>query len=143
MDVDKEIRKIKLLVELECNLPFGTLEQKTRKAEVVMARILFANILMFDIGLKPDQLIKYIGKHRTNYYHYKKLHNSYMDNPKIHPLYIRLYQEIRYKYFSNESSLFTNTEIKSKVLILRDIQAQMQKLEMDKMVLEEQIREQV
>ena len=87
MDVDKEIRKIKLLVELECNLPFGTLDQKTRKAEVVMARILFANILMFDIGLKPAQLIKYIGKHRTNYYHYQKLHNSYMDNPKIHPLY--------------------------------------------------------
>ena len=143
MDIDKEINKIKLLVELECNLPFGQLDQVTRRADVVMARMLFANILMYDIGLKPAQLVKYIGKHRTNYYHYRKFHSAIMDNPKIDPLYIRLYQEIRYKYFSNESSLFTDTEIKSKILILRDIQEQMRKLEMDKMVLEDQIKEQV
>ena len=143
MDIDKEINKIKLLVELECNLPFGQLDEVTRKADVVMARMLFANILMFDIGLKPTQLEQYVGKHRTNYYHYKKIHQSIIDNPKIHPLYMRLYQEIRFKYFSNESSLFTNMEIKSKILILRDIQEQMRKLEMDKMILEDQIKERV
>ena len=45
MDLAKEIRKIKYIVEDSANLQAGSIDSKTRKRDIVLARMVFANFL--------------------------------------------------------------------------------------------------
>ena len=58
------------------------LNSKTRKREVVHARIVFAKILL-DAGHKPDDITDKVNIHRTLIYHYKKTFWEYYTKYKF------------------------------------------------------------
>ena len=70
---------------------------KTKYKEQVMARMVICNILM-ECGMKPAELAKHFCKHRTNYYHYLKLHKQYIQNPRMYPEYIEAFNLVFAEY---------------------------------------------
>lgn len=92
-----EIGILTLIAEEKLDLPAGTINVKQKTEEQVLARSVICNILMQG-GVTPAKLSQYFCKHRTNFYHYKKLHNSYMENPRQYPLYNHTYREVMDAY---------------------------------------------
>ena len=78
MNLEKEIRKIKYITEDESNIRTGAIDSKTRKREVVLARMIMSNFLQFEVGLKEETLAKHIKRDRTSFYFYKKKHIKIM-----------------------------------------------------------------
>tara|TARA_R110001599_G_scaffold88633_2_gene235447 strand:+ start:1141 stop:1560 length:420 start_codon:yes stop_codon:yes gene_type:complete len=95
MKLKDEILKLNAITEEL--LGIENLNQKKKTSELVLGRMVVCNILM-DNKIKPAVLAKHYDKDRTNFYHYRKRHCNYLENPRIHPEYIKMYIEVHEEY---------------------------------------------
>ena len=95
MNLEREITKLNAIVEEALDVTDINVKEKT--AQQVLGRMVVCNILM-DNGLTPAVLAKYYVKHRTNFYHYRKKHNDYLQFPNMYPEYLELYAKVENDY---------------------------------------------
>lgn len=137
--IQKEIRKIKYIIEDEADLESGTLDGKCRNKDLVLARMVFSNFLMAEIGLKESQIANYLNRDRSSFYYYLKKHYSYINDARIYPEYNDLYFKVYNRYNSLEDKLFDNEDKISKMLYLTEIENSLVQLERKKNVLTNEI----
>mgnify|MGYP003132278491 FL=1 len=89
MNLEREITRLNSIVEEK--LQIDSINVTEKKQDQVLGRMVVCNILM-DNGLTPANLAKYYKQHRTNYYHYRKRHEAYLEIPKMYPEYIQLFR---------------------------------------------------
>lgn len=128
-DIKTEIEQIKLIVEDQAGVPYGSIDSNTRKQEIVKARIVFASFLMEQVGLKVDQLTEYVNRDRTNFYHYQKKHEGYMSDRRVYPEYFDLYNNVNDAYFSQLETLFDNETKNDKLVKLDEIEKDIRNLQ--------------
>jgi len=104
--IQEEIKKIKFIAEELADIPFGSIDQNSRKRMHSLARTAAAAFVTCEIGLNYDQAKFYFKRHRTSFYHYNKKHLSYMENPKIYPEYYEFYTKLRDLYLNNDENIF-------------------------------------
>jgi len=104
MNLKEEIQKLNTITEEI--LEVDNLNQKCKSAELVLGRMLVTNILM-DNKIKPSVLAQHYCKDRSNFYHYRKKHLQYIENPKIYPEYITLYMQVHDEYIKRAKDLNT------------------------------------
>jgi hypothetical protein len=97
MNLTKEIELLMFITSKHISVEQDDINVKTKYKEQVMARMVICNILM-ECGMKPAQLAKHFCKHRTNYYHYLKLHKQYIQNPRMYPEYIEAFNLVFAEY---------------------------------------------
>lgn len=139
MDLAKEIRKIKYIVEDTANVDAGSLDNKTRKREIVLARMVFANFLQYEVGLKEETMTRYLKRDRSSFYHYQKQHEKYAENDKIYPEYNDLFERVKLRYYMQDDKLFDGTSKMEKLQALEQIKAKMNDYERQKEVLTNEI----
>lgn len=137
--LDKEIRKIKYITEDEANIRSGAIDSKTRKREVVLARMVLSNFLMVQIGLKEETLQRYIKRDRTSFYFYQSKHEQYMENDKIYPEYNDLYTRVKLRYYTLDERLFDGVHKTEKLEYLLEIDEKLVDLCREKATLEKEI----
>ncbi len=137
--VTKEIRKIKYIIEDEANLEAGILDTKNRSRDLVLARMVFSNFLMVEVGLKEAQISYYLNRDRSSFYYYNKRHFEYINDPRIYPEYNDLYTRIYNRYNLLEDKLFNNEDKLTKMLYLSEIENNITELERKKIVLHNEI----
>ena len=140
MELEKEIRKVKYIVEDEANLQAGAIDGKTRFRNVVLARMVLSNFLMVEVGLKEETCRKYICRDRTSFYYYQKKHDLYISDGKIYPEYNDLYNTVKFRYFSEDDTLFDGINKNVKLEQLSEIDSKLLRLKRDKIALEKEIR---
>tara|TARA_Y100000401_G_C8322595_1_gene226319 strand:- start:1441 stop:1848 length:408 start_codon:yes stop_codon:yes gene_type:complete len=91
MKLKYEIEKLNSIIEEK--LDIDSINTKEKTSDQVLGRMIACNILM-DNGVTPAGLAQYYCKDRSNFYHYRKKHNTYIENPKIFPEYIKLYEAV-------------------------------------------------
>ena len=121
MDLNKEVKKLKYLAETEIDIPLGSIDLNRRLPEHCIARQVVACIMLVDLGMKPQRVADYFNRHRTSFYFYKKEHITFMANPKIYPKYNELYNRVRYLYFNDEETPFTDMTFAQKLGELEDV----------------------
>ena len=97
MNLTKEIELLMFITSKHISVEQDDINVKSKYKEQVMARMVISNILM-ECGMKPAQLAKHFCKHRTNYYHYLKLHKQYIQNPRMYPEYIEAFNLVFAEY---------------------------------------------
>tara|TARA_R110002020_G_scaffold165774_1_gene353438 strand:- start:564 stop:959 length:396 start_codon:yes stop_codon:yes gene_type:complete len=97
MNLTKEIELLMFITSKHISVEQDDINVKTKYKEQVMARMVICNILM-ECGMKPAELAKHFCKHRTNYYHYLKLHKQYIQNPRMYPEYIEAFDIVFAEY---------------------------------------------
>jgi hypothetical protein len=97
VNLTKEIELLMFITSKHISVEQDDINVKTKYKEQVMARMVICNILM-ECGMKPAQLAKHFCKHRTNYYHYLKLHKQYIQNPRMYPEYIEAFNLVFAEY---------------------------------------------
>ncbi len=139
MDLAKEIRKIKYIVEDTANVGAGSLDSKTRKREIVLARMVFANFLQYEVGLKEETMTRHLLRDRSSFYHYQKQHEKYIENDKIYPEYNDLYYKVKFRYYSQEEKLFDGTNRTEKMKYLHEINNKLDEFNRQREILENEI----
>jgi len=112
MNISKEIELLMHITSKHISVDRNEINVHRKTGEQVMARMVICNILM-QCGMKPAQLTKYFCKHRTNYYHYLKLHKDYTKNPKMHPYYIDVFNKVFNEYMEQTERLKTINELQA------------------------------
>jgi hypothetical protein len=97
MNLTKEIELLMFITSKHISVEQDDINVKSKYKEQVMARMVISNILM-ECGMKPAQLAKHFCKHRTNFYHYLKLHKQYIQNPRMYPEYIEAFNLVFAEY---------------------------------------------
>ena len=97
MNLTKEIELLMFITSKHISVEQDDINVKSKYKEQVMARMVISNILM-ECGMKPAQLAKHFCKHRTNFYHYLKLHKQYIQNPRMYPEYIEAFNLVFSEY---------------------------------------------
>ena len=97
MNLTKEIELLMFIKSKHISVEQDDINVKSKYKEQVMARMVISNILM-ECGMKPAQLAKHFCKHRTNFYHYLKLHKQYIQNPRMYPEYIEAFNLVFAEY---------------------------------------------
>jgi hypothetical protein len=110
----EEIELLKNIASDVLDIPVEEINVKGKTAEQVLARLVVCNILMQG-GITPTTLSRHFCKHRTNFYHYKKLHKHYTLYPKAYPEYNEAYILVvnRFEDESNVGSLKRNLQTAS------------------------------
>ena len=137
--LDKEIRKIKYITEDEADIKAGAIDSKTRKREVVLARMVLSNFLMVEVGLKEETLQRYIKRDRTSFYHYQQRHETYMEDKRIYPEYNDLYTRVKLRYYTLDERLFDGVHKNEKVAKLSKVEENIKNLERQRVHLETEI----
>jgi hypothetical protein len=99
MNYSKEIKKIKYLVDDYFNLNHDELDSRGKKGKLGTARIIYANLLMYELGLIPSQVPKHLKRDRSLCYYYMKQHDGYMSDARIYPDYYEAYTKICSQYY--------------------------------------------
>ena len=124
-----EINLITSITERKLGLEMGSLNVKKKTETLVLGRMVVCNLLMQG-GVTPAKLSKYFCKHRTAYYHYKKLHKFYFTNLAAYPEYIDLYKQVLDEYENTtltpryRSNLVKLSAIDDIDLTIKSLQAQ-------------------
>tara|TARA_R110000751_G_scaffold32542_9_gene81763 strand:+ start:712 stop:1128 length:417 start_codon:yes stop_codon:yes gene_type:complete len=92
-----EINLVTSITERKLGLEMGSLNVKKKTETLVLGRMVVFNLLMQG-GVTPAKLSNYFCKHRTAFYHYKKLHKFYFTNLAAYPEYVTLYKEVLDEY---------------------------------------------
>jgi hypothetical protein len=137
--IQKEIRKIRYIIEDEADLDDGALDGRTRTKDLVLARMVFSNFLMAEVGLKESQIVKFLKRDRSSFYYYLKKHYSYINDARIYPEYNELYMKVYNRYNSLDDKLFDNEDKISKMLYLSEIENSIVHLEREKKTLTTEI----
>ncbi|MAO21664.1 MAG: hypothetical protein CMJ25_13010 [Phycisphaerae bacterium] len=112
MNLTKEIELLMFITSKHISVEQDDINVKTKYKEQVMARMVICNILM-ECGMKPAQLAKHFCKHRTNYYHYLKLHKQYIQNPRMYPEYIEAFNLVFAEYKSKSERIERINELQA------------------------------
>ncbi len=112
MNLTKEIELLMFITSKHISVEQDDINVKTKYKEQVMARMVICNILM-ECGMKPAQLAKHFCKHRTNYYHYLKLHKQYIQNPRMYPEYIEAFDIVFAEYKSKSERIEKINELQA------------------------------
>lgn len=139
IDYNKEVLKIKYIVETEFNLEPEDLNKQCRKKELALPRLIFANMLLHDLKLKIAQIPKFLNRDRTLFYHYKKLHKSYMSDARTYPEYYRSYNKILGQYLNMSDAILQAQHEQRSHQLLYDVECDIEKLEKKRQMLIEQI----
>ena len=111
-NLQKEIELLTYITSKYTGVCSDEINVKQKTGEQVLSRMVICNILM-ECGLKPSQLAKHFCKHRTNYYHYLKLHKEYIQNPRMHPDYIDIFNTVFEEYMTQTERLQTINELQA------------------------------
>lgn len=137
MTLKNEIELLKYITSKHIAVDVENIDVRKKTGEQVMARMVICNILM-ENGIKPAQLAKHFCKHRTNYYHYLKLHKEYIKNPRMHPEYIDMFEAV-YNEYKDKS---THLDEISKLQAIEDIDGALQDLiQIRKLLIDEKRQE--
>jgi len=112
MNISNEIELLMHLVSKHISIDKNDINVQKKTGNQVMARMVICNILM-ECGMKPSQLAKHFCKHRTNYYHYLKLHKSYIQDPRMHPVYVDVFNKVFDEYMTQTKRLKTINELQA------------------------------
>ncbi len=112
MNLTKEIELLMFITSKHISVEQDDINVKTKYKEQVMARMVICNILM-ECGMKPAELAKHFCKHRTNYYHYLKLHKQYIQNPRMYPEYIEAFDIVFAEYKTKSESIEKINELQA------------------------------
>jgi hypothetical protein len=112
VNLTKEIELLMFITSKHISVEQDDINVKTKYKEQVMARMVICNILM-ECGMKPAQLAKHFCKHRTNYYHYLKLHKQYIQNPRMYPEYIEAFDIVFAEYKSKSERIEKINELQA------------------------------
>lgn len=134
-----EVKLISNITEKHLGLDVDALNVKTKTDELVMGRMIVCNILM-DGGVTPAKLAEFFKQHRTNYYHYRKKHISYVNNPKIYPYYLELYNNILNEYQERSATTCFSTLL-SKLEVIDDIDNTVKSLNEQKLLIQKSINQ--
>ena len=104
MDLKSEIELLTYITADHLGINEDDIDVKQRTGKQVMARMIMCNILM-ECGIKPSQLAKHFCKHRTNYYHYLKLHKDYIQNERYNREYVDNFNAVFDEYKSKSERL--------------------------------------
>ncbi len=112
----EEIELLKNIASDVLDIPVEEINVKGKTAEQVLARLVVCNILMQG-GVTPATLSRHFCKHRTNFYHYQKLHKHYTVYPTDYPQYNEAYILVlnRFENESNVGSLKRNLQTASTI----------------------------
>lgn len=91
MDLKREISKLDIMAADMVGVPTGKVKKKT--TELVLARLLVANVLM-DYKVTPAQIARHYPQDRTTFNVYRKKHEEYMQNPRLYPEYNFYYKQL-------------------------------------------------
>ena len=72
----KEISRLKTIVCAQLGLNNTAINSRVKNADNVNARLIFSNILMFELEIPVGKMSQFVNKDRSNFYHYIKLHNQ-------------------------------------------------------------------
>lgn len=104
MDLKSEIELLTYITADHLGINEDHIDVKQKTGKQVMARMIMCNILM-ECGIKPSQLAKHFCKHRTNYYHYLKLHKDYIQNERYNREYVDNFNAVFDEYKSKSERL--------------------------------------
>ena len=104
MDLKSEIELLTYITADHLGINEDNIDVKQKTGKQVMARMIMCNILM-ECGIKPSQLAKHFCKHRTNYYHYLKLHKDYIQNERYNREYVDNFNAVFDEYKSKSERL--------------------------------------
>lgn len=104
MDLKSEIELLTYITADHLGINEDDIDVKQKTGKQVMARMIMCNILM-ECGIKPSQLAKHFCKHRTNYYHYLKLHKDYIQNERYNREYVDNFNAVFDEYKSKSERL--------------------------------------
>ncbi len=104
MDLKSEIELLTYITADHLGINEDDIDVKQKTGKQVMARMIMCNILM-ECGIKPSQLAKHFRKHRTNYYHYLKLHKDYIQNERYNREYVDNFNAVFDEYKSKSERL--------------------------------------
>jgi len=141
MDLNNEVKKLKFIAEIESNIPIGSIDGGRRLPEHCLARQVVACVLMYDLGMTPAKVTEFIKRHRTSFYYYYKEHATFMANENIYPNYNRLFNLVRYNYWSQTQTPFGNKPLAEKRIELDDIRKKKQRLLSMETLLEQEIEQ--
>ena len=135
MDYNKEIIKLRYLVEAEFELTPEELDGRSKKGDLGTARIIFGNLLMYELKLKPAQVPKYVNRDRSLFYYYAKLHDGYMSDARIFPDYFKRYNKIKSRYYNLSDAIMQEKTEERKHKMLYDVECNIEKLEKKRQML--------
>jgi len=124
-----EINLVTSITERKLGLEMGSLNVKKKTETLVLGRLVVCNLLMQG-GVTPAKLSDYFCKHRTAFYHYKKLHKFYFTNLAAYPEYVTLYKQVLDEYENTSlvpryrSNLVKLSAIDDIDLTIKSLQAQ-------------------
>lgn len=97
----------------------NSLNVKKKTDKLVLGRMVVCNILM-DGGLSPSKLSNIFVQDRSNYYHYRKQHTKFVQNPKIYPMYLDVYSKVLQE-FEDRTNIISLSDLLTKLDLLDDI----------------------
>ena len=116
MEIKKEIELLMYITSKQLGVSQDKIDVKQKTTKQVLSRMVICNILM-ECGIKPAQLAKHFCKHRTNYYHYLKLHKDYIQNRNMYPEYVELFDNVFSEYKSKSERVDKLNELQALVEI--------------------------
>ena len=116
MEIKKEIELLMYITSKRLGVSQDNIDVKQKTTKQVLSRMVICNILM-ECGIKPAQLAKHFCKHRTNYYHYLKLHKDYIQNRNMYPEYVELFDKVFSEYKNKSERVDKLNELQALVEI--------------------------
>ena len=121
---EKEIDRLKTIVCAQLTLHKSAINSKKQDAELVTARMIFSNILMFDLEIPISKMSQFVKKDRTAFYHYKKTHLQAIEVPKFYKEYLRDYEICREEFINQ-----THTKVKKWQIMIEKLSYNYKKLD--------------
>ncbi len=109
--MDKELLKLKTIIGVQLNVPKNAVDKKSREAEYVRARVLYANVLMNELDIPIGKMSKYMDRDRSSFYHYQKLHNNAVDMPNFYKEYLDDYERVAAMFLGDSDVVLKRWEI--------------------------------
>ncbi len=135
MDYKSEIRKLKYLVDDHFNLEEHELDSRSKKGELAIARLIYGNLIMCELNLKPAQAPKYLNRDRSLFYYYIKQHEAFINDARIYPDYYNTYTSIKERYYDMSDAVMLAKTQEKKHRQLYDVECNIEKLERERKLL--------
>jgi len=108
--IQKEINRIKYLVEELQELPFGSIDSPKRTREISMARMVVGGFIVCDLGIDLSKCARLMNRDRTSFYFYRKKHKQYLSDRRVYPEYVELYDKLCDIYMNSDDGILNKNE---------------------------------
>ena len=136
--IQKEINKIKYLVEELQELPFGSIDGKGRTREVSLARMVVGGFIVCDLGVDLSKCARLMNRDRTSFYFYKKKHKEYLSDKRLYPEYVELYEKLHNIYMNSDDSMLGSSTKRNWLEQLDDLKQQQKAIDRKMLALEQE-----